>query len=86
MSDAATRHDQLMRQLLDGRERGLFLGPGEEEEDRILEEMEACWWEMTDEEHKEAERRLAEARMIEAPDALGIDADLGDHRLPRRAA
>lgn len=88
MSDAATRYEDHMRRLLDGRARGAFTGAAEADEDRLLEQMDVCWWEMTEAEQQEAERRLAEARRISAPESLGDDValDEGDRLPPRKAA
>ena len=87
MSEPAVRYERMMRRLLDGRERGLFLGALEADEDLLLEEMDLCWWEMTAEERRETDRRLDEARSIDAPESLGVeDAESDDHLAPRRAA
>lgn len=85
--DPATEYEELMRRLLDGRARGLFEGDGEDEEDRLLEEMDACWWRLTDAEQQAVETRRAEAARISAPETLGAeDREPGDHLAPRRAA
>jgi len=46
-----------------------------------LEEMDDCWWEMSEAERDEADRRLEESRRISAPERL----DAVDVAVPRRA-
>jgi len=91
MTDAARRYEELTRQLLEGRARGDFEEgtPGEALEDELLEEMDDCWWEMSDADRQEAERQLEESRSISAPEILdAIDVALPDGAkiLPRRMA
>jgi hypothetical protein len=61
MSHFAHRYEQLQLELLSGRGLGVM---SQEDEDRILERMDECWWKMTDDERSEAERRIAEAEQI----------------------
>jgi len=83
MTTAARRYEDLTRQLLEGRARGEFKKgtPGEAREDALLEEMDDCWWEMSEAERDEADRRLEESRRISAPERL----DAVDVAVPRRA-
>ena len=62
MKLAAGRYEVLMRRLLDGRARGQFEGDAEDDEDRLLDEMDAVWWKLTDAEQQVIEARREEAR------------------------
>jgi hypothetical protein len=81
---AARRYEDLTRRLLEGRARGEFERetPGEAREDELLEQMDDCWWEMSEADRDEADRRLEEARRISAPERL----DAVDVKVPRKAA
>ncbi len=74
MTTAAQRYQELTRQLLEGRARGEFKegSPGEAREDELLERMDDCWWEMSEQERGAADRRLEESRRIKAPDDLDV--------------
>jgi len=86
-TDPSGEYEELMRRLLDGRARGLFDGDAEDDEDRLLEEMDAVWWKLTDAEQQVIEQRREEARRIHAPEKLGAqDSETRDHVAPRRAA
>jgi len=75
----ARRYEQLKWELLTGRGLGVL---SEENEDRILEKMDECWWKMPQVERDEAERLAAEAAKIEGPD----DVRLVDVEVPLRSA
>jgi len=86
MTDAATSYENLEVRILRGRALGLL---PEETEDAILEEMDALWRLMNEEEREAANARIQEARRIKAPEHLNLmDVPLveGDGRLPREAA
>ncbi|MFH1865037.1 MAG: hypothetical protein ABIK85_04070 [Candidatus Eisenbacteria bacterium] len=91
MTDAARRYEELTRQLLEGRARGEFGkgSPGEAREDELLERMDDCWWEMSEAERDEADRRLEESRRISAPDeldAVDVKVPSGGDFMPRQVA
>lgn len=88
MIGAAKRYQELLTSLLIERE----LAGGslsDELESRHVEELDRCWWAMTNEEQAEAERQIAEERPLEAPPELGVQdvhVQRGEHGLPRKAA
>lgn len=88
MIGAATRYRELLTTLL--MERELAGGSlAEEQESRYVEELDRCWWAMTDVEQGDVERAIASDATIEAPLDLSAEDVLvvqGEHRLPRRAA
>jgi len=69
MTDAATSYESLETRILRGRALGIL---PEETEDAILEEMDALWRLMTQEERDAANARIQEARRIKAPEHLNL--------------
>jgi hypothetical protein len=88
MTSAARRYEDLTRELLEGRERGEFVGSaGEAREDELLEIMDDCWWKMSEAERDEADRRLEESRKVRAPenlDEVDVSVPARGHVMPRR--
>ena len=71
MIGAARRYAELMIELL--LERELAGGAlSEDEESRRVEELDRCWWAMTNEEQAEYERSLALSASPEAPAELEL--------------
>ena len=86
MSRFARRYEQIQWELL--KERGLGV-MSEEEEDRILERMDVCWWKMSEDERAEAEQRIAEASMITSTDDFDlydVEVAIESVQAPRKAA
>jgi hypothetical protein len=85
---AAKRYRELLTTLL--MERELAGGSlSDAEESRYVEELDRCWWAMTDSEQAETERTIASNEPIDAPADLGttdVAVARGEHRLPRQAA
>lgn len=88
MIGAATRYRELLTALLLDRELAGGTLP-DEIESLHVEELDRCWWAMTDIEQAEAERTLADDPSIDAPADLHVEdvrVEQGKHELPRRAA
>lgn len=80
MTEAALQYENLLRQLLDLRSSKDY---DEELEDEILDQMDDCWWNMTDAEHDE----LDQAIQINAPKELGLvdtEVSIGNCVAPRK--
>ena len=88
MIGAARRYRELLTALLI--ERDLAGGSLPEEiESRHVEELDRCWWAMTNTEQDEAEKAITDEQPIEAPpdlNALDVRLQQGEHELPRKAA
>ena len=88
MIGAAKRYAELLTTLLIDRELAGGALP-DEVESRHVEELDRCWWAMTDAEQDDIERLLADETPIAAPvELLQLDVLLtqGARELPRRAA
>ena len=88
MSDAAAKYRELLTALLLERE---FAGGSlqEEAESRFVEELDRCWWALTDVEQREVERAISGDAPPEAPADLkteDVAVAQGEHRLPRQDA
>lgn len=86
MTSAASQYEELQKSILRGRALGTL---PEEAEDSLLEQMDDLWWEMTEEERREADRRAAESQHIRIREELHHrDTSLpqGANSLPREAA
>ncbi|HEX4477780.1 MAG TPA: hypothetical protein VH142_21980 [Polyangiaceae bacterium] len=88
MIGAAKRYREILTTLL--MERELARGSlSDDEESRYVEELDRCWWAMTDSEQTETERAIAGNEPIGGPADLGAEDVVvapGEHRLPRQAA
>ena len=88
MIGAARRYREMLTALLMERELAGGSLPDESESNHV-EELDRCWWAMTDSEQQDVERRLASEHLIDAPSDLGVEdvsVQKGEHALPRRAA
>jgi hypothetical protein len=85
-SDAARKLKYLEDRVLAGR---AFHTLAEEEEDELLEQMDALWPELTKAEQDEANRRAKRIVAALAPETLGLQDRVvapGSHELPRMVA
>lgn len=88
MIGAARRYRELLTQLLlEREEKGeAWL---EADESRFVEELDRCWWAMTDAEQDEVERTLADEAWANAPVDLSFEdvrIERGQQTFPRKAA
>jgi hypothetical protein len=82
MIGAAKRYREILMTLL--MERELAGGSlSDDEESRYVEELDRCWWAMTDLEQAETEHAIASNEPVDAPADLGAEDVAGISWLPR---
>lgn len=87
MIGIAARYRSLLAELLIERQLAGGKLP-EEKESSYIEELDRCWWEMTDEEHDAVEADFAVMAAIDAPASLNVQDRVvtkDAHELPREA-